>query len=142
LLQASESLVAAWKEALLASKTRAELMATLNEDGPFSSLFRVAIRGDFAGYKRPSTASASEGIDALIQNPSWLVPLSQAEAKSDDSWARNSVHAFNPATTEDDLSNSFGVDIRSGTVRDWNEELQGAREMSVATLQERIERAR
>jgi protein TIF31 len=143
LLQCSESFLAAWKEALLASKQRAGLMATLNEDGPFSSLFRVAIRGDFAGYQRPSTASASEGIDALIQNPSWLVPIPGVEAQSeDDSWTRNCVHVFNPSRTEDDLSNSFGVDIRSGTVRDWNEELQSAREMPVIALQERIERAR
>jgi hypothetical protein len=41
-----------------------------------------------------------------------------------------------------DLADSFGVDIRSGTLRDWNEELQSAREMAVTDLQERIERAR
>jgi hypothetical protein len=114
-----------------------QIDGNINEDGPFSSLFRVAIQGDFAGYKRPWTTSASEGIDACIQNPSWLVPISQVEAKPDNSWARNSVHPFNPATTEDDLSNSFGIDIRSGTVRDWNKELQGTRGMSVAALQDR-----
>ena len=142
LLQRSPSFLSAWKESLVASKERARLMAKLNEDGPFSSLFRVAIRGDFSGYQEPPTASASEGIDALIQNPSWLVPLPTIETQSNDSWNRNCVHAFNPGRTEDDLSNSFGVDIRSGTVRDWNEELQSAREMPTTELQERIERAR
>jgi len=78
----------------------------------------------------------------LIQNPSWLVPVPKLAATSKDSWNRNYEHTYHPAKTEDDLSNSFGVDIRSGTVRDWNEELQSAREMSTLTLQERIERAR
>lgn len=127
---------------MIASKERAELMSTLNKDGPFLSLFRVAIRGDFKGYTNPSTASAAEGIDALLQTPTWLVPIPKAEEQSEDSWTRNSVHKYNPARTEDELSNSFGVDIRSGAVRDWNEELQSAREMSVEFLPERIERAR
>jgi protein TIF31 len=142
LLQRSETFLAAWKEAIAASKARAIFMAKLNEDGPFASLFRVAIRGDFAGYQRPSTASASEGIDALIQNPSWLVPIPTVGSEAEDSWTRNAVHAYNPTRTEDDLADSFGVDIRSGTLRDWNEELQSAREMAVTDLQERIERAR
>jgi protein TIF31 len=142
LLQCSASLSTAWEEAMIASKERAELMSTLNKDGPFLSLFRVAIRGDFKGYTNPSTASAAEGIDALLQTPTWLVPIPKAEEQSEDSWTRNSVHKYNPARTEDELSNSFGVDIRSGAVRDWNEELQSAREMSVEFLPERIERAR
>lgn len=142
LLQCSASLSIAWENAMIASKERAELMATLNKDGPFLSLFRVAIRGDFKGYTNPSTASAAEGIDALLQSPTWLVPIPKAEEQSEDSWTRNSVHKYSPARTEDELSNSFGVDIRSGAVRDWNEELQSAREMSIEFLQERIERAR
>jgi protein TIF31 len=142
LLQCSFSLSTAWEEAMIASKERAELMAMLNKDGPFLSLFRVAIRGDFKGYTNPSTASAAEGIDALLQSPTWLVPIPKAEEQSEDSWTRNSVHKYNPARTEDELSNSFGVDIRSGAVRDWNEELQSAREMSIEFLPERIERAR
>ena len=142
LLQCSDSFLAEWKEALVASKERAEFMTKLNEDGPFSSLFRVAIRGDFSGYKKPTTAAASEGIDALIQNPSWLVPIPKVESIAEESWTRNCVHAFNPAKSEEDFSSSFGVDLRNGAARDWNEELQGAREMAVTTLQERIERAR
>jgi protein TIF31 len=142
LLLCSAPLSTAWEEAMIASKERAHLMAALNKDGPFSSLFRVAIRGDFKGYKNPSTASAAEGIDALIQSPTWLVPIPKAEEQSLDSWTHNSVHKYNPARTEDELSNSFGVDIRSGAVRDWNEELQSAREMSMEFLPQRIERAR
>jgi protein TIF31 len=142
LLQCSESLRESWEEALAASKTRAELTARLNEDGPFQSLFRVAIRGDFSGYSSPATAAASEGIDALIQSPSWLVPIPEAGSKEEDSWTRNGSHLYNTSRTEDALANNFGIDIRSGTLRDWNEELQSAREMSTVSLPERIERAR
>ena len=142
LLQCSKSFQNAWEDALDASKERLSLMAVLNKDGPFSSLFRVAIRGDFAGYSNPTTSSATEGIDALLQSPSWIVPISHAEKQSEDSWNRNAVHSYNLSRTEDELSNSFGVDIRSGAVRDWNEELQTAREMPITTQLERIERAR
>lgn len=142
LLQYSKSLVEAWTVALAASKLRSELMAKVNKDGPFLSFFRVAIRGDFSGYTRPYVAAASEGIDALIQNPSWLVPVTKIEVEDKNSWNRNCLHTFNPAKTEEDLSSSFGVDIRGGSLRDWNEELQVAREMSAESLLQRIERAR
>lgn len=142
LLQASDSFLGAWRAALAASRTRNKLTTKLNADGHFSSLFRVAIRGDFEGYKSPSTGSAAEGIDALIHTPSWLVPIPRAELESEDSWNRYSTHSYNPARTEDDLSNSFGIDVRNGSARDWNEELQTAREMPESTLPDRIERAR
>jgi protein TIF31 len=142
LLQYSSSVVDAWTEAQTASKLRSKLMAKVNQDGPFSSFFRVAIRGDFSGYMQPSVAVASEGIDALIQNPSWLVPVTKIELEAKESWTRNCAHTFNPAKTEEDLSSSFGVDMRGGALRDWNEELQVAREMPVESLLERIERAR
>jgi protein TIF31 len=142
LLQFSSKLVDAWTEAQTASKLRSKLMAKVNQDGPFSSFFRVAIRGDFSGFTQPSVAVASEGIDALIQSPSWLVPVTKIERGAKESWTRNCVHAFNPAKTEDELSSAFGVDMRGGALRDWNEELQVAREMPVDSLLERIERAR
>ena len=52
------------------------------------------------------------------------------------------MHQYNLTRTEDELCNTFGVDVRAGAVRDWNEELQSAREMPTTTQQERIERAR
>ena len=138
----SNSFSDAWSDALIAAKSRADLMLKINEDGPFQSFFRVAIRGDFPGYKKPSVASASEGIDALVQIPSWLVPIPQVELEANKSWNRNCEHAYSSAKTEGDLANSFGVDIRNGSLRDWNEELQVAREMPMDNLLERIERAR
>ena len=134
-----------WTDAVVASKERADYMNSTNKDGPFSSLFRVAIRGDFDGYKNPATASAYSGIDALLQTPSWVTPLPKPRSqngRATDDWKHYSRHTYNLNRTEDDLSSTFGVDIRGGAVRDWNEELQSAREMPTSTLQERIERAR
>eukprot|EP00980_Cylindrotheca_fusiformis_P030061 scaffold24294_cov186-Cylindrotheca_fusiformis.AAC.4 len=142
LLQASRSLLAAWTGALAASKARSKLTKKLNADGHFSSLFRVAIRGDFKGYKCPAIGSAAEGIDALIHTPSWLVTIPKAELEAEESWNRNSAYVYNAARTEDDIANTFGVDFRNGSARDWNEELQTAREMPESTLVDRIERAR
>eukprot|EP00536_Pseudo-nitzschia_multiseries_P004463 jgi/Psemu1/253640/estExt_Genewise1Plus.C_740059 len=142
LLQYSKSFSDAWSDALVAAKSRAELMTKVNEDGPFHSFFRVAIRGDFPGYKRPSVAAACEGIDALVQTPSWLVPIPKVEEEANNAWNRNCEHAYSAAKTEEDVSNSYGVDIRNGSLRDWNEELQVAREMPMDNLLERIERAR
>jgi hypothetical protein len=142
LLQHSTAMQEAWAQATSASKRRTELMSKINEDGPFFSYFRVAVRGDFPGYSKVSVASAAEGIDSLIQNPSWLVPIPKAETDAPDSWNRNASHVYNTTRTEEELSNSFGVDVRNGALRDWNEELQVAREMPTQTLHERIERAR
>ena len=142
LLLHSKSFCDSWNEALEASEIRNELMAKINEDGPFHSFFRVAIRGDFPGYKKASVAAASEGIDALIQIPSWLVPVPRVQSEAENSWNRNCEHVYSPAKAEDDISNSFGVDVRGGSLRDWNEELQVAREMPMGSLLERIERAR
>ncbi|KAL3922717.1 MAG: hypothetical protein SGILL_002055 [Bacillariaceae sp.] len=139
LLQYSKAFKSSWSEALNASKLRNELMSKINKDGPFYSFFHVAVRGDFPGYNLPSVASASEGIDSLIQSPSWLAPIPRVELDTPNSWTRNCEHMYNPASTEENLSSSYGVDIRSGSLRDWNEELQVAREMSMESLQERIE---
>ena len=142
LLQCSDWLRNSWTEALNAAKLRAKLTLKLNEDGPFQSLFRVAVRSDFSGYSSPAIASSDQGIDSLVQMPSWLVPLPKAGATDDDGWTRNGTHVYSTARTEEALCNNFGIDIRGGGTRDWNDELQSAREMPVSTLQERMERAR
>jgi Mitochondrial function, CLU-N-term len=153
LLLKSPKFVMLWTQAVAASKERAEYMNTTNKDGPFSSLFRVAVRGDFDGYQNPATASAMTGIDALLQTPSWLTPLpiprsattsttNNKITAASSGWKHYRHHPYNYTRMEEDLCSTFGVDIRSGAVRDWNEELQSAREMPITTLQERIERAR
>lgn len=141
LLQKSESLRVAWLDALLASKEGAALQTAKNGDGPFLQLFRVAIRGDIGGHKKRSAATSTQGIDSLIQRPSWLIGLPNRK-ENDNQWNHNTMHEYSRQRMEDELSNTFGVDIRNGALRDWNEELQSAREMPTSTLIERIERAR
>lgn len=141
LLQASESFRTAWADALVASKERAELTASTNNGG-VSALQRVAVRGDFGGFQSPSAVAASQGIDALVSRPSWLVSLPRLVDENGSDWAHNGLHEYDPARTEDDISNYFGLDIRGGALRDWNEELQSAREMPTSILHERLERAR
>jgi protein TIF31 len=141
LLQASDSVRSAWETALNASKERTEQTAATSRDKPLYSLQRVAVRGNYGGFQDSFAATASQGIDSIVLRPSWLVPMPR-EARGEDAWNHNSLHDYNPARMEDELSSSFGLDIRNGAARDWNEELQGAREMPVSSPQERLERAR
>ena len=141
ILQASESTRQAWQAALDASKERAELNASAVNDNPLFSLYRVAVRGNYGGYQHSSTATVSQDMDSIIYRPSWLVPMPR-DLKEDNAWNYNSLHDYNPARVEDDLASMFGFDMRAGPQRDWNEELQSAREMPSTSLLERIERAR
>jgi len=52
------------------------------------------------------------------------------------------MHGYDDTRTEEELSSTYGMDVRGGGLRDWNEELQSAREMGMASLGERIDRAR
>lgn len=143
LLQASPAIQAAWTTALEAAKERAEVIGQLN-NSHIVSLFPIATRGDVDGFKTASAAlrATRQALDASLITPSWLVPVPRKFMSSEESWNRNNMHSFNPSRAEDDLHNTFGVDVRNGAIRDWNEELQLAREMPTASLPERIERAR
>jgi hypothetical protein len=46
------------------------------------------------------------------------------------------------ARCEEELTQLYGMDLKGGGIRDWNEELQAARDMGVETLEERMDRAR
>jgi protein TIF31 len=75
-------------------------------------------------------------IDSVTLCPSWLVP---EQSKNDT----DSIFEYNLGKSElSCIEDSFGLDVRGGAPRDWNEELQGAREMARDTLDQRIERAR
>jgi protein TIF31 len=142
LLQASPSLQIQWSQALAASKERAGIMNEFNLLSPELSVFRLAVRGDFDGFSCSETAhSIMQQFDAAVQTPSWLVPLPNG-AKKLAGWTRNEYHGYDSSRAEDDFSNTFGLDLRSGGIRDWNEEFQLAREMPTSTRQERIDRAR
>jgi protein TIF31 len=120
LVQASPKYFAVkWTEALAAVQKRVKLTVG---DTPLQALHRVAIQ----------KSRSSRGVDAVLYRPSWMVPAAS-------SWPSPSEHA--PLPLEQDYP-TFGLDLTSGVSRDWNEELQSAREMPVANIQERLERAR
>ena len=80
---------------------------------------------------------------SIYNIPSWLLPIPRKfENAADDAWNLNQNHSYSRSRADEELSDSFGVDIRTGAVRDWNEELQLAREMPTSNLIERVERAR
>mmetsp|Transcript_13505 Transcript_13505/g.37311 ORF Transcript_13505/g.37311 Transcript_13505/m.37311 type:complete len:1224 (-) Transcript_13505:163-3834(-) len=142
LLQASSTFADKWSLALESAQQRNVLLSQINK-GPFSTLFRLAIRGSVGGFASQALATkSSQAIDATLSTPSWLVTVPQSEESSVTLWSRNACHRYQVGRAEEDISQTFGVDIRSGGMRDWNEELQLAREMPVSTLLERLERAR
>jgi protein TIF31 len=94
---------------------------------------------------RPSTFLPR--LDSLTVRPPWLVTLPSAKIGDMvgprlSTWNHGNLHSYDASRAEEELTSYYGMDIRGGGLRDWNEELQTAREMSVDTFVERIERAR
>ena len=60
-----------------------------------------------------------------------------------ETYNHSSIHEYSTNRVENELlNNMYGMDIRGGGLRDWNEELQVARELSIDTFGERVDRAR
>mmetsp|Transcript_8650 Transcript_8650/g.9915 ORF Transcript_8650/g.9915 Transcript_8650/m.9915 type:complete len:1345 (+) Transcript_8650:157-4191(+) len=116
LLEISPNFSRLWNAALEAAQER---LALTNKDEPLQALYRVA--------KNSQVSS----LDAVFVRPSWLVPLPSAHLKE------QIAHPPLPL-----IQDTYGLDWTSGIQRDWNEELQSAREMPMSTIQERLERAR
>jgi protein TIF31 len=135
LLQASPKFSQAWAAAVEASKERSAVLKSLNKD-PLLSFFRIAARADFGGFKLPNS-SFQQALDGALVSPSWIVPKIPL-----DSWHNHQLHPYNITKAEEDLNQTYGIDLRNGGIRDWNEELQMAREMPTETLTQRLERAR
>jgi len=133
LLLKSNELRVAWVDAQSASHERAKFSASpAFVDNPLKGLFQAAVKGDYSSDNEICVLGQNI-IDSVTLRPSWIVP-SPGKNGAD--------HGFNTARAEEELSNYFGLDLTGSVARDWNEELQSAREMSVDTLEERIERAR
>lgn len=124
-------------EALVASLERSELTAKNND--PLQTLFRAATHVDIAD-KKMSVDEMNSMFDSATLKPSWLVPLPRSAGKKGSKVSH--THEHNPMRSEEEIAQNFGVDFRNGAARDWNEELQLAREMPRDTIDERIERAR
>lgn len=87
-------------------------------------------------YAYENNDASGFALDAATLRPSWLVPSNATKNAKDEK------HKYSLWRTEDVLSDTFGVDLRSGAQRDWNEDLQVARELPRDTIDQRIERAR
>ena len=172
LLQRSKPLRIAWSSALTAAKLRSELLheTAVAEDNANDNGYHSPLAGLFRNVASPfpnntSGPSAAMGygmgalmatapstfvprIDSTTVHPSWLVPLpskklGDVKGPSRNTWEHDALHSYDAGRAEEELTNTYGMDVRSGGgLRDWNEELQTAREMGVETFGERIERAR
>lgn len=144
LLEASEVFCNAWKEAVESSKERARVLHFL-ESHSIPSFFRIATRGDFPGFESAAFAATSvqRSLDEYLATPTWLVPRPRLIPRNENtSWSGNHFHPYNNKKNHDEPVGSFGADFMNGGTRDWNEELQTAREMPTNTREERVERAR
>lgn len=131
LLLKSPSLRSSWTDALSASLERSELAT--KEDDPLNAIFVAATHIDLGD---DSVGECQKALDSVTLRPSWLVPYPR------DGKMSLNCHKYSPSRAEVSNSDTFGLDLRNGTSRDWNEELQSAREMPKETIEERIERAR
>jgi len=146
LLQAHSSFRQSWEAALLAASKRSALMRTLNK-GESNGILRLATRCEFGGFKDAKVARnvCAKALDGAVFYPLWLAPKPDETKYSDangKSWSRHHLHEYNTGLAEEDLAQTFGVDLRNGSSRDWNEEIQAAREMPTGTLVERLDRAK
>jgi len=109
-----------------------------------------------------SSGTFSSRIDMVTVKPSWLVPPLPSVhtttngitnggssgggimlGKKLETYNHSTLHEYSTNRLENELMNNmYGMDIRGGGLRDWNEELQVARELSVDTFGERVDRAR
>eukprot|EP00557_Chaetoceros_sp_GSL56_P006762 CAMPEP_0176493360 /NCGR_PEP_ID=MMETSP0200_2-20121128/9508_1 /TAXON_ID=947934 /ORGANISM="Chaetoceros sp., Strain GSL56" /LENGTH=1500 /DNA_ID=CAMNT_0017891019 /DNA_START=61 /DNA_END=4563 /DNA_ORIENTATION=- len=131
LLLKSPSLRSTWAEALSASLERTEL--TTKEDDPLNAIFVAATHIDLGGE---NVGECRRALDSVTLRPSWLVPYPR------DGKMPLHRHNYSTSRSEVTMADTFGLDIRNGSSRDWNEELQSAREMPKDTIEQRIERAR
>ncbi len=148
LLQHSKSLREAWLIALTASKNRADLIReTSGAEDSITSLLRSAVSvfsnnnsgTAIGGPMTPAPSTFTPRIDTVVQTPSWLVPM---PSTNEGTWQHDKMHGSNTNRTEEELMSTYGVEMKLGGMRDWNEEIQAAREMPTTTLTERMERAK
>jgi protein TIF31 len=129
----------------VAAKDRSTLMAKVQSvDSPLQSLHRLALRSMLHPVSAAPHTANSSSIDSVVVRPSWVVPFDPKGASNGANSAAllYSGHSYDSNRAEEESSQIYGLDWRSGSPRDWNEELQVAREMPTTTLAERIDRAR
>ena len=163
LLQKSKSLRYAWEDALMASKQRSDLLTKLsNEENTLTGMLRSVVSpypNNVSGVGNAMMMSTITAISpttfvpridsTVLCRPSWLVPLPSLKL-GDTTGSKvmtshhNEMHSWSDCRAEEELTSMYGgIEVScGGGLRDWNEELQKAREMPVEAFGERIERAR
>jgi protein TIF31 len=162
LLQKSSTLRDSWLSALSASQQRADLLKSLShQEDAFMQLIRPAISkcwnnhsgllsGGGSGWNAVSPSTFRTRLDGIALRPAWLVPLPNEGGTTMSTWREytssrgkgDGMHRWNVGRAEEELTNMYGMDVKGGALRDWNEELQSARDMSVESFEERMDRAR
>ena len=94
----------------------------------------------FKPAKFPENRLPSSNVDAADDGNNYNSMMMMGPREN--TWEHDKLHSYNVGRSEEELTHVFGMEIRAGGLRDWNEELQTAREMPVKTFGERLERAR
>ena len=154
LLQASPNLYQSYSLALVASRKRMELLKLIQEDA-YAQLVRPVVSNQWNNYSGMALGNGVSTlaprtfvprVDGVTLRPSWLLSLPTANGgtskKQLQSQNHSEMHQWDMGRCQDDMTSLYGMDVKGGGIRDWNEELQSARDMSVDALDERLERAR
>lgn len=155
LLLRSKSLRTAWAAAIQASQRRSDYLTSLPPDSNdiFAALHRQVTSSHLTSFGNdamnglllPTVGVRNQieamrtypRIDHLVTRPGWLVP----RPPGDRGASLDSLHGASGPRNELDLQDGHGLDPRMGQ-RDWNEDLQQAREMRRDSFMERMDRAR
>jgi hypothetical protein len=116
----------------------------LSHDNAYQGLFRSVIRADvYDPDSMDSSSYSSESlygehvVDSVSMKPSWIIPAGRSSKVG-----YGGTQAYHVWRASDYIHNTYGFDFRNSPLRDWNEELQSARDMPKGTLQERMDRAK
>ena len=153
LLQSSPTLHQSYSKALTASQKRVQILKhAANSEDAFMQLYRPASSTYWNNHSGTSLGSGLSllapstfvpRLDGITLRPSWLVPLPTiGKTKLRTYKHHGEMHQWDVSRCQDEMTSVYGMDVRGGGIRDWNEELQSARDMGVETLDERMERAR
>ena len=114
-----------------------------SQENAFQGLFRSVIRANVCDPEcigtlkcMPESLRGEHLVDAISMKPSWIVPALRSGIGSLE---EQTHHVWR---SSDYINNTYGVDFRNSPSRDWNEELQSARDMPIESLQERSDRAK
>ena len=117
-----------------------------SQENAFQGLFRSVVRADFYDPKSigplklvPDSLRGEHVVDSIFVRPSWIVPGIRSTITDYRGMEEQTYHL---GRSSDYFNNTYGIDFRNSPLRDWNEEIQSARDMPRETLQDRMDRAK